>query len=115
LISQRIKPAAPVEPKRIDELIGQLDSEQFKVREQATRELLAIGERIEPALVKALAANPTLEARRRLKDLRKKQGRSSCKASGYAPIGPWRSWNGSAQQRRGRCWRRSPRGRLGQW
>jgi len=71
-IKERIKPAAAVEMKHIEELVGQLNDTQYKVREKANSDLLQIGERIVPALDKALAANPPLEAKRRLEDLRGK-------------------------------------------
>ncbi|HYV38565.1 MAG TPA: hypothetical protein VE988_22970 [Gemmataceae bacterium] len=71
-IKERVKPAVVVEQKRIDELIGQLDDKQFKVREKANIELLKISERIVPSLDKALTANPTLEVKMRLEDLRGK-------------------------------------------
>jgi RNA polymerase sigma factor (sigma-70 family) len=71
-IEQRLKPAAPFEPQRMARLIGQLDSGEFKVRDEAYNELLKIGEQAIPALEKALAANPPLETRRRLEALREK-------------------------------------------
>jgi hypothetical protein len=56
----------PVDTKRIERLIADLDDERFQVREQATRELQALAERAAPALRKAQAGKPTLEMRRRL-------------------------------------------------
>jgi WD40 repeat protein len=69
-IKESVKPTAAVEMKRIDELIAQLDDNQFKVREKATGELYKIGEPIVPALEKALAGNLTLETKRRLEEIR---------------------------------------------
>jgi hypothetical protein len=71
-IKGQLKPVAPLDPKRMDELIGQLDHEQFKVRQKATTELLHLGERLVPALDKALAGNPALETSLRVQDLRKR-------------------------------------------
>jgi WD40 repeat protein len=64
-LRKRLKPAA-IDP-RIEPLIAELDSDQFKVREKAEQELDMLADRAEPALRKALK-NPatTLEARRRL-------------------------------------------------
>jgi RNA polymerase sigma factor (sigma-70 family) len=71
-IKERIKPTVAFDPKRVEELIAQLENTQFKVREAAKNELYKIGERIVPALDKALAANPSLEAKQRLQALRGK-------------------------------------------
>src|SRR6185436_9207162 len=71
-IEQLLKPAAPFEPQRMARLIAQLDSGEFKVRDEAYGELLKIGEQALPALDQALAANPPLETRRRLEALREK-------------------------------------------
>jgi WD40 repeat protein len=65
----QVKPAAPLDPKRIAELLAQLDSKQYKAREQATRELLKLGDQLVPVLDKALAANPPAEIRQRLEQL----------------------------------------------
>lgn len=55
-----------VDAKRIARLIAELDDEQFQLRERAAKELEAMADRIAPALRKALAGKPSLEARRRL-------------------------------------------------
>jgi hypothetical protein len=68
-IKARVKPAAAVERKRIEDLLRQLDAGAFQARDQAARELLAIGEQAVPALEKALAADPPLETKRRLEEL----------------------------------------------
>jgi len=70
LEKERLKPAAPVDMKRTLELIKQLDAEEFKARESANKELLKFDEQILPVLDKALAAQPTLETKRRLEALR---------------------------------------------
>ncbi len=56
----------------IEQLIAQLDDDQFKVREKATAELNRIGERIVPALDAALAKERPLESSNRLHGLRTK-------------------------------------------
>jgi WD40 repeat protein len=71
-INERLKPGSPLNPKRVEELLSQLDDIQFKVRDQATRELLKMGEGIVPALDKALATNPSQETTQRLEGLRGK-------------------------------------------
>jgi WD40 repeat protein len=71
-IKDRLKPAERLDPKHVDELIGQLGHDQFKIRQKANAELLQIGERLVPALDAALAGNPPLETSLRLQDLRKR-------------------------------------------
>jgi hypothetical protein len=70
-LKARLKPAAPLDRKRVQELIGQLDAD-FEVREAAAKELLQLGEQVVPALDKALAGKLPLETNRRLEDLRGK-------------------------------------------
>jgi RNA polymerase sigma factor (sigma-70 family) len=67
LVAARLKPLArTVEDKEILRLVGELDSDLFKTRAEATEKLTRIGEEAEPALVAALAGKVTLEARRRI-------------------------------------------------
>jgi hypothetical protein len=54
---------------RLPALIRALDSADFKARAEATEELHRLGELAEPAILRALHARPTLEARRRLERL----------------------------------------------
>ena len=58
-----------IEEKTIDALVNDLDSSVFQVRARATKELIRLGERAEPALHKGLAGNATVEARRRIQDI----------------------------------------------
>jgi HEAT repeat protein len=69
-MKKRLNPAAVADPKRIDELLGQLDDVQYKVRQKAIAELQKLGEQIVPAIDKALASNLPLEPRLRLQELR---------------------------------------------
>ncbi len=68
-LAERLRPVAPIEDERVTRLIAQLDSEQFEIRTQAEKELRQLSELAEPALRKALAGRPSLEARRRLEAL----------------------------------------------
>src|SRR5262249_23115636 len=54
---------------RVKELLRQLDSEQFREREAAGKELENLGRLAEPALRQALESKPSLEVRRRLEEL----------------------------------------------
>jgi hypothetical protein len=55
--------------KRVAKLIGDLDSDDFAVREQASKALHNLGRMIVPALRKALAEKVELEAKRRLEKI----------------------------------------------
>src|SRR5262249_5176612 len=54
---------------RVQELIQQLDAGKFQQREQATKELKALGKAIVPQLEAALKTNVSAEVRRRLEQL----------------------------------------------
>ena len=57
------------EPKRVAKLIADLDSDDFTVREQASKALRNLGRFIVPSLRKALEAKPGDEVQRRLTEL----------------------------------------------
>ncbi len=63
---------AGTDPKKVKQLIIDLDSDEFTKRETATKELGNVGKAVEPALRDALAARPSLEAANRLKHLLKR-------------------------------------------
>src|SRR5262249_16679531 len=56
-------------PQQVTRLLANLDSEEFRVRSQATKELEKLGEAVEPALRQALKDNSSLEVRRRIQQL----------------------------------------------
>jgi WD40 repeat protein len=60
---------AAADTERLERLIADLDDGAFQVRQRATKELMALGDRAAPALRKALAGQPSLEVRRRLEAL----------------------------------------------
>ncbi len=68
-LGERLKPAARVDPKKLDGWIADLESEKFAVRQEALANLLKIGEKAVPALRKVLAASPPLETRKRVEEL----------------------------------------------
>jgi WD40 repeat protein len=71
-LKARLRPVPPLDQKRVEALIKQLDHDQFELREEATAALYKLGEPVLPVLVKALADNPSAEARVRLEQLQAK-------------------------------------------
>jgi HEAT repeat protein len=69
LVRKELKPVPVVEDKEIAALLDNLNSDDFKVREQATEALSKIGEQALPAMKKALEGELALEARKRLERL----------------------------------------------
>src|SRR5262249_54977102 len=71
LLQDRLKPAAKIPSGRLQQLLDDLDAEDFAMRDSASKELAKLGAEVEPALRKALENEPTLEKRRRLETLLK--------------------------------------------
>jgi WD40 repeat protein len=74
LVKERMKPVPKVEAGRIAQLIANLDSDKFTVREQATTELNLLGDLALPSLRKAMTVQGSLEVRRRIESLLEKFG-----------------------------------------
>jgi RNA polymerase sigma factor (sigma-70 family) len=72
LLGERLKPAPSADVERIQAFIADLDSPQFKTRDQAMKELEKLSGVAEPALQKALAGKLTLETRQRIELLLQK-------------------------------------------
>jgi WD40 repeat protein len=68
-LHKRLRPVPPVEEKRLQQWIADLDSDSFDKRETASRELGRLGSLAESALRKALAGPTSFEMRRRMKEL----------------------------------------------
>ncbi len=68
-LGKQLKPAPAIDAKHIQELIKSLDSDVFKERDQATKELEQLGELVQETMRKALAGNPPPEAHQRLQTL----------------------------------------------
>jgi WD40 repeat protein len=68
-LRDHVKPAVPVDPKKLDRLLSDLDSEDFEVRTNASAELEKLGELAVPALQKGQTGQITLETRRRIEHL----------------------------------------------
>jgi WD40 repeat protein len=70
-LQERLRPADPIDTKRIERSIADLDAGQFRVRQAAGQQLEQLGERALPALRQALERKPTLEVRQRIDELLK--------------------------------------------
>jgi WD40 repeat protein len=66
-LADHLRPVAAVEAKRVEKLLTDLDSDQFAVREVATKELTDMGRQIESALHRVLENKPSLEMRNRVR------------------------------------------------
>jgi hypothetical protein len=64
-----LRPAVPADLKRLPKLIADLDNPMFAVRNAASKELEALGDRIKEDLREALKGNRSLERGRRLEAL----------------------------------------------
>jgi WD40 repeat protein len=71
-VKDRVRPAAPADAEKVERLIAALDSPRFAERKKASTDLEQIGESAIPLLRKALEADPTPEARKRIEELLKK-------------------------------------------
>jgi hypothetical protein len=65
----RLKPVPVAEQARMEQLVADLESENFAVRQTATKELIRLGGQVQPTLQKSLMRNPSLETRRRLEQI----------------------------------------------
>ncbi|HJT77079.1 MAG TPA: hypothetical protein VJ739_07725, partial [Gemmataceae bacterium] len=68
-LGSRLRPVVAADPKRIEQWIGDLDSDRFEVREAASRGLSGLGEQAESALRQVLKGTPSAERRRRVQSL----------------------------------------------
>jgi hypothetical protein len=65
-LKEHLTPVRPIDPKRVEKLIADLDSEEFAVRDKAAKELVKVADQIEPALNKAKKTNSSPEVQRRI-------------------------------------------------
>jgi hypothetical protein len=69
-LQARLRPAEAPDPRRLERLLADLDSDRFAEREKAAGEIAGLGDLAEPALRKALEGPLSAEARRRARQLR---------------------------------------------
>jgi hypothetical protein len=68
-LRDRLKPVARVEPARLAQWIADLDSDDFKTREKAAKEIEQTAEQAVPVLKAVLEGKPSPETRRQIKVL----------------------------------------------
>jgi len=68
-LRSQLKPAVAADLAKIERWIADLGSEQFTVRQRATKELKNAGEQVKAPIAKAMQSNPSLEACRRLESI----------------------------------------------
>jgi hypothetical protein len=71
-VRQHLRPAKAVDDKRLERLLADLDRKEFRVRDQARREIERMGDLAHSALEKVLAGQPSLEVRKRVERLMEK-------------------------------------------
>jgi hypothetical protein len=69
LVKDRLPPVVAADPRCVAALIADLDNDAFAVREKATQALEELGAPAEGGLRRALAAKPSREVTRRLKEV----------------------------------------------
>jgi hypothetical protein len=85
-LRRNVPPAPHQDEKALQRLIGRLDADDFEDREEATRALERIGGAARPALLKALAARPSQEKKRRLEALLARLPRARAEAALRRPL-----------------------------
>jgi RNA polymerase sigma factor (sigma-70 family) len=65
-LAQKVRPAAPADGRLVAQLLADLDSEDFAVRQRADEGLKKLGDSAEPALRRALGGSVAPEVRRRV-------------------------------------------------
>jgi hypothetical protein len=68
-LSKRLQPVPAPDPQKVAQLLKDLQSERFAVRERAGLELAKLGELVAPELEKVKASDAPLELRRRVEQL----------------------------------------------
>ncbi|MFL5342513.1 MAG: sigma-70 family RNA polymerase sigma factor [Gemmataceae bacterium] len=69
LFAEKIQPAKAVDARRIEQLIGELNSPRFAAREAASKELVGLYHQAVPRLEKTLATTSSPEVRQRIRSI----------------------------------------------
>ncbi len=90
---------APVTGKRVRELVNQLDAHEFRIREQATNELLQLGITAETGLLDALRSKLSIEAEERVRRNLKRMPKDVPASHNEAGMLPYLELKNSAEAR----------------
>jgi WD40 repeat protein len=77
LLELRLKEEPPADKDEIEKWIKELDHDQFRVRDKATAELHKLGRQAEAAIEQALGASPSMEAQKRLNEIKARLSESA--------------------------------------
>ena len=80
-LGTHLQPVPAPNEKHVAKLIAELNSDDFQVRERATKELERLGDQVTGACRKALIDRPSLEVHRRLEKLLDRQAAEARKPS----------------------------------
>jgi WD40 repeat protein len=90
-IQKKLRPVPIPDASRVRSLIGDLNSNDFKTRTRAEKELAKFGDLIQTQIDQALKEPGTLESRQRLESLAKTARTSSHPFASMTRIGEWRA------------------------
>jgi hypothetical protein len=85
MLAELVRPGPAVDPRRVAQLLAELDSDRFRVRSLAKKQLEEMEEAAEPFLRQALKNNPSLEAQRRIEQLLRRVEESLKDTGGVSP------------------------------
>jgi WD40 repeat protein len=71
-LEEKLRPVAAADPARLRQLVADLGSDRFAVRDRAFAELEKVGELAEPSLRRGLDGSPSLEVEQRIRKLLEK-------------------------------------------
>ena len=74
--AEKVKPVEALDPRRIQRLLADLDSDEFAVREAASKALAGLDEQATPYLEETLKSTESLEVRDRVKRILEQRRRS---------------------------------------
>ena len=106
-LKEWLRTARPADAPRMHQLLADLDSDQFEVKDKAQGELVELGDLAEPSLRQALLNKPTLEVRKRVEAVLERLHEPVTRPEILRSLARSACWRTSAPQRPGSCSRNS--------